>query len=90
MVHVDLGGLLGDPENPTDLPVGPAGGNQRGDLPLPRGERHLMGAVGVTGCGARSDRYGKIRGLLRGHCPASVYERVSVLRPQRPGKYALQ
>jgi hypothetical protein len=48
-----------------------------------------MGAVGVTGCGARSDRYGKIRGLLRWHCPASVYERVSVLRPQRPGKYAL-
>ena len=63
MVQVDLGGLLGDPENPADLPVGPAGGNQRGDLPLPRGERHLIGAVRITGCGAQSDRYGKIRGL---------------------------
>ena len=48
-----------------------------------------MGAVRVTGCGAQSDRYGKIHGLLHGHCPASVYERVSVLSPQRAGKYPL-
>ena len=89
MVHVDLGGLLGDPENPADLPVGPPRGNQRGDLPLPRGERHLVGAVRVTGCGARSDRHGKVRGLPRGHCPASVHERVSVLSSQRTGNYPL-
>jgi len=89
MMQVDFSGLFGDAEHPADLPVGPARGHQRGHLPLSRGERHLLGAVRVTGGGARSDCHGEIRSLLGRHYPASLDEPVSVLRPQRLSKYPL-
>ena len=77
MMQVDFGGLFGDAEHPADLPVGPSRRHQRGHLPFSRGERHLLDAVRVTSCGARSDCHREIRRLLGGHCPASVRHRTT-------------
>lgn len=49
----------------------------------------MLGTVRITGCRARSDCHREISSLLDGHCPASVDEPVSVLRPQRLSEYPL-
>src|SRR4051794_17218340 len=49
VAHVQLGGLLADPELAADLPVGVAGRDQTGHFQLPRGQSGGRDAVLVVG-----------------------------------------